>query len=112
MKACLLFIYINHYCIYRYTAVEIKPELRKNILKFGYDINYKYEGMLAHSFDRCYVVTKLILPTVKDLKFSILKFDDECEYLQEHKGQHSVERQCILDLKVYSRKLRPYIHFY
>ena len=79
-------------CIQRYTAIEIKPELRKNILKFGYGINYKSEGMLAHSFDRFYVVTKFILPTVQDLKFPTLKFDDKCEYLQEHKGQHSVER--------------------
>ena len=43
----------------RYSLVEIKQELQKNILKFGYGINYKYEGMLAHSFDRFYVVTKI-----------------------------------------------------
>ena len=34
------------------------PELKKNILKFGYGINFKYEGMLAYSFDRFYVITK------------------------------------------------------
>ena len=28
--------------------------------------------MLAHSFERFYVVTKFILPTVKDLKFSAI----------------------------------------
>ena len=32
----------------RYSLLEIKLELQKNILKFGYGINYKYEGMLAH----------------------------------------------------------------
>ena len=69
MKAYSLFIY-TICCIYGYTSMEIKPELKKNILKFGYGINYKYEGMLAHSFDRFYVVTKFILPTIKDLKFS------------------------------------------
>ena len=51
MKAYALFIYIIC-CIYMYTSIEIKPELKKNNLKFGYGINYKYEGMLAHSFDR------------------------------------------------------------
>ena len=61
MKAySLIIIIICHR--YRYASVEIKPELKKNILKFGYGINYKYEGMLAHSFDRFYVVTKFILP--------------------------------------------------
>ena len=40
-----------------------------SILKFGYGINCKYEGMLVHSFDRFYVVTKFILPSIKDLEF-------------------------------------------
>ena len=34
------------------TSVKIKPELQRNILNFGYGINYKYEGMLTHSFGR------------------------------------------------------------
>ena len=33
-------------------SIKFNPELQKNILKFGYGINYKYEGMLAHLFDR------------------------------------------------------------
>ena len=28
------------------------PELKRNILNFGYGINFKYEGMLANSFDQ------------------------------------------------------------
>ena len=39
-------------CICRYACIEIKPELKKNILNFGYGINFKYEGLLVHSFDR------------------------------------------------------------
>ena len=65
----------------RYSSVKIKPELQKNVLKFGYGINYKYEGMLAHSFDRFYAVTKFILPTLDDLKLSSVKYDKECKYL-------------------------------
>ena len=44
--------------------------------------------MLAHSFDRFYVVTKFILPTVKDFKLSALNFDDKCEYLREKDKNH------------------------
>ena len=44
--------------------IKFNPELQRNILKFGYGINYKYEGMLAHSFDRFYIVTKFMLPSV------------------------------------------------
>ena len=57
-------------------SIKIKPELKKYILNFGYGINYKYEGMLAHSFDRFYVVTEFMLPMIGDLKFSKLDFED------------------------------------
>ena len=30
-------------------SIKFNPELQKNILKFGYGINYKYEGMLVHT---------------------------------------------------------------
>ena len=66
----------------RYSLVEIELELQKNILKFGYGINYKYEGMLAHSFDRFYVITKFILPSLDDLKLYPIKYDKECQYLR------------------------------
>ena len=52
--------------------------------------------MLAHSFDRFCVVIKLILPSIKDLKFSKLKFNNNCEYLREKNKQLSEEvEHCI-----------------
>ena len=69
------------------TFIEIRPEFQRNILNFGYGINYKYEGMLAHSFDRSYVVTKFMLPTIGDLKFSKLDFDYTCAYTKRNMPQ-------------------------
>ena len=57
------------------------PELKRNILNFGYKSNFKYERMLAQSFNRFYVVAKFILPSVDDLKFPPIDFDSECIYL-------------------------------
>ena len=57
-------------CVCKYTMMEINlgnTELQKNVLKFGYRINYKYVGTLSHSFDRFYVVTKFELPKIQDL---------------------------------------------
>ena len=57
-------------CVYGYTLIEIHSgdmELKRNVLKFGYGINYKYKGTLSLSFDRFYVVTKFELPKVEDL---------------------------------------------
>ena len=67
MKIYSFLCIIFQFCIG--TSIKIKPGLKKNILNFGYGINYKYEGMLAHLFDRFYVVTKFILPTIGDLNF-------------------------------------------
>ena len=68
---------------------KIKLELKKNILNFGYGINYKYDGMLANSFDRFYVVTKFILPSIRDLKFSTLNYDNTCAYLDSNNVHYS-----------------------
>ena len=65
-------------CVCRYTMTEIMPELQRNVLKFHCGINYKYEGMLLHSFDRFYVVAEFELPKVEDLKLTIISYDSDC----------------------------------
>ena len=111
IKAYLLFIYIIC-CIYRYTSIEINPDL-KNIFKFGYGLCYKYKGMLVHSFDRIYIATKFILPTIEDFKLSSLNFDNNCEYLREKDKEQTEEgKQHVSDLVTYCRKIGPHIYFY
>ena len=77
------FILFTICCIYKYISIEIRPEFKNNILIFGYRIYFKCEGMLVHSFDRFHVVTKFILPSIKDLKFSKLRYDGTYAYLNE-----------------------------
>ena len=98
--------------IYLGTSTKIKPKLKRNILNFVYGINYKYEGMLAHSFDRFYVVTKFILPSLGDLKFSNLNFDNTCAYLDNKIGQDTETRKCMLDLKTFCKKIKPFVNYY
>ena len=69
----LLFVYDN-------SAVDIMPELTQNILNFGYGVNFKYEGMLSHSFDQFYIVMKFELLKAKDLRLATFKFDFKCSY--------------------------------
>ena len=33
------------------STVSIMPELKHDVLRFGYGVNFRYEGMLSHSFD-------------------------------------------------------------
>ena len=59
MKFYLYSIFMQLCYFYQCTSTNIKSELKKNIMNFGYGINYKYEVMLVHSFDRFYVVKNL-----------------------------------------------------
>ena len=45
-------------------TIDLMPELKKNVLNFRYGANLKYKGMLTHSFNRFYVVTKYEIPRV------------------------------------------------
>ena len=30
------------------SAVSVMPELKHNVLRYGYGVNFRYEGMLSH----------------------------------------------------------------
>ena len=69
--------------------------------------------MLAHSFDRFYVVTQYILPALDDLRLSPIKYDKECKYIQDLDDQDNEQiKQNIKDLLLYYAKLRPYMALY
>ena len=94
-------------------GIEISLELHKNILKFGYSINYKYEGMLAHWFDRFYIVTKFMLPSMEDIKFSKLNFDHTCMYMNKENAPNTDSRKYLTELKTYCNKIKPFVsHYY
>ena len=94
------------------TSIKIKPELKRNILNFGYGINHKYEGMLVHSFDRFYVVTQFMLPTIGDLKFSKLDFDDTCAYTENKFAQNTESRKFMLELRAFCNKIKQFVTYY
>ena len=93
-------------------TINFNPELHKNILKFGYGINYKYEGMLAHSFDRFYIVTKFVLPSMGDIKFSRLDFGHSCTYMNKEYAPNMDSRKYLTELKTYCSKIRPFVSHY
>ena len=93
-------------------CVEFNAELQKNILNFGYGVNYKYEGMLMHSFDRFYIITKFILPLIGDIKFSHLTFDDSCSYMNKEYMPNTDSSKYLKELKRYCHKLKPFISYY
>ena len=101
--ASCLFIFV-----YDCSAVDIMPKLKKNILNFGYGVNFKYEGMLSHSFDRFYIVTKFELPKTTDLKFTTFGFDFKCSYVN-HTSTSNTDYARLMN---YCMKIAPYAQLY
>ena len=81
------------------------PELRKSVLNFGYGVNFKYEEMLSHSFDRVYVVTKFEMPKVQDLKLTMFSFDITCNYL-------NISESYMQWYIKHCKRIAPYVKFY
>ena len=76
---------ISLFSICAVSATNTMPELKKNVLNFGYGTNFKYEGMLVHSFDRLYVVTQFEMPKIEDIKLITFTFDFACRHLMSDK---------------------------
>ena len=87
-------------------AVDVMPELKKNVLNFGYGMNFKYEGMLTHSFDRFYVVAKYKIPKIEHLQFTTFSFDLTCNHLNISKTSY------LLIYIRHCRRIAPYVKFY
>ena len=68
--------------------------------------------MLVHSFGRFYVVTKFMLPTIGDLNFSKLDFDNTCAYTGNKYAQNAESRKYMLDLKTFCKKMEPFVVYY
>ena len=94
--------------VYDISAVDIMPELKKYILNFGYGVNFKYVGMLSHSFDRFYIVTKFELPKIQDLKLATFGFDFECSYAN-HTSTSTTDYARLMN---YCMKIMPYARLY
>ena len=88
------------------------PELKRNILNFVYGINFKYEGMLSHSFDRFYLVKTFVLPIIKDLNFSPIKFDSNCSNFNVDINRSKFLTQYIQNIRNFCKKFVPFIYFY
>ena len=65
--------------------------------------------MLAQSFDRFYVVTKFILPSLRDLNFSQLKYGNTCAYLDNKNICDTDSKKHMLDLMTFCKNIEPFV---
>ena len=101
----LYFITILVLSLHKAFTINVMPSLNKNMLNFGYGANFKYEGMLTHSFDRFYVVVKYEMPKVEQLQFTTFTFDLMCSHL-------NISKSPLLQYIKHCRRIAPYVKFY
>ena len=101
----IYFITIFTLLLWKAFTIDVMPKLKKNVLNFGYGANFKYEGILTHSFDRFYVVAKYEIPKVEHLQFTTFAFVLTCNHLNITKGP-------FLRYYKHCRRIAPYVKFY
>ena len=65
-----------------------------------------------HSFDRFYVGTKFILPSINDLNFSPIDFHEKCSFLDHDLRRHHYAKQHVSHPKMSCEKIIPLIDNY
>ena len=100
--------------MYSTSAVSIMPKLKHNVLRFGYVVNFRYGGMLSHSFDRFYVVTKIEIPKVSDLNLTLFQFDYNCSPVVniEKDTRFKIPSTIKEMFDVYCKNIIPYKYLY
>ena len=68
--------------------------------------------MLVHSFLGNYGVTKFVLPSIGDLNFSKLNYDDTCAYLDNKNICNTETKKHMLDLITFCKKIKPFVIYY
>ena len=99
------FISILVLSLHKAFTIDVMPKLKKSVLNFGYGTNFKYEGMLTHSFNRIYVVTRYEIPKVEHLQFTTFTFDLTCNHL-------NISKSPLLRYVKHCRRIAPYVTFY
>ena len=101
-------------CIYSTSAVSIMPELKCNVLRLGYRVTFRYEGMLSHSFDRFYVVIRIEIPKVSHLNLTMFQFDYNCSHVVNiEKGTRFKIPNTFKDMfDIYCKNIIPYMYLY
>ena len=61
-------------------SATISPYVQKNVLRFPYGVNFKFNGMLHQNMARVWIVTKFPIPRYEDLELQERNFMPECDF--------------------------------
>ena len=53
-----------------------------------------------------------MLPTMGDIEFSRLNFDDTCAYMKKEYDPNTDSRKYLIELRTYCNKIKPFVSYY
>ena len=86
----------------------ISSDLFLNGLNMSFGINYKYNGLLHHSIDRVWIVTKVALPKLEEIYFPDIAFDPDCAFVKSLKYSRTAALQ-VENIRSTCKSMKPII---
>ena len=91
------------------SQLQISSDLFLNKLNMSYGINYKYNGLLHHNIHRVWIITKVVLPKLKDIKLPDINFDPECKFVNHLKNTMAAAKH-VKSIRSISKSVKPIIN--
>ena len=74
----------------------------------SYGINYKYNGLLHHNIHRVWIITKVVVPKLKDVKFPDIEFDPDCKFVDLIKNTKTASKH-VNSIRSICQSMKPLI---
>ena len=91
-------------------SASVASELYWNKLNFSYGINFKYNGLINHDIDRVWVVTKVQIPDISELKFPEIDFDMNCVLLNKYAQEFPYAATYVQGIRALCMSVQPLLH--
>ena len=90
------------------SQLQISSDLFLNKLNMSYGINYKYNGLLHHNIHRVWIITKVVLPKLKDVKFPDINFDPDCKFVDHLKNSMAASKH-VNSIRSICKSMKPLV---
>ena len=90
------------------SQLHISLDLFLDKLNMSYGINYKYNGLLHHNIHRVWIITKVVLPKLKDVKFPDINFDPDCKFVDHLKNSMATSKH-VNSIRSICKSMKPLV---
>ena len=90
------------------SQLQISSDLFLNKLNMSYGINYKYNGLLHHNIHRVWIITKVVVPKLKDVKFPDINFDPDCKFVDHLKNSMAASKH-VNSIRSICKSMKPLV---